>query len=304
MNRFLPEGSIINTQENQKYISDLRSLSYAMENGIILEAKADMCTSGHDLVINLPSAKGIIPREEACIGIKEGKTKDIAIISRVGKSVCFTVKEIKEGEGETVALLSRRDAQQVCIQEYLSKLQRGEVIDAKVSHIEQFGCFVDIGCGIPSMISIDEISVSRISSPSDRFSVDDRIKVIYKGYDGEKFYVGHKELLGTWQENADMFTSGETVRGIVRSIESYGIFIELTPNLAGLAEPNEKVMQGQSVSVYIKSIIPEKMKVKLIIVDCGDTGYKIKNKYFITDGVIKNWRYSPECCKRVIETNF
>ena len=42
MNRFLPEGSTINTQENQKYISDLRSLSYAMESGIILEANADM----------------------------------------------------------------------------------------------------------------------------------------------------------------------------------------------------------------------------------------------------------------------
>lgn len=55
-----------------------------------------------------------------------------------------------------------------------------------------------------------------------------------------------------------MFSTGETVGGIVRSIEPYGIFIELAPNLAGLAEPRENVRVGQAASVYIKALIPEK----------------------------------------------
>ena len=70
--------------------------------------------------------------------------------------------------------------------------------------------------------------------------------------------------------------------GYVLKIEDYGIFVELTPNLAGLAEvrPNTKI--GQSVSVYIKSIIPEKMKIKLIIVETFDkTLEKVPIKYFI-----------------------
>jgi small subunit ribosomal protein S1 len=62
-----------------------------MNSGTILEAKADMCTSNHDLILNLPCIKAVMPREEVCIGIKEGKTKDIAVISRVGKPVCFIV---------------------------------------------------------------------------------------------------------------------------------------------------------------------------------------------------------------------
>ena len=41
--------------------------------------------------------------------------------------------------------------------------------------------------------------------------------------------------------------------GVVRSVESYGIFVELTPNLAGLAEPREGVRVGQHAGVYIKS---------------------------------------------------
>jgi Fe-S cluster assembly ATP-binding protein len=53
--------------------------------------------------------------------------------------------------------------------EYISKLACGDVIPAKVTHLEPFGCFADIGCGIVSLIPIDAISVSRISHPGDRF---------------------------------------------------------------------------------------------------------------------------------------
>ena len=304
MTVFAPEGTKINTPDNNFYLESVENLKIAMQKGIILEARAGMCNSNHDLIIPLPCANGFMPREECALGIKEGLTKDIAIISRVGKPVCFVVKEISEQGGRCVATLSRTDAQNACIEEYLWALQPGEVIPAKVTHIEQFGCFVDIGCGVPSMIPIDEISVSRIASPFDRFSVGQEILAVYKGYDGEKFYLTHKELLGTWEENAERFESGETVNGIVRSVESYGIFVELTPNLAGLAEPREGVRVGQTASVYIKSINPEKMKIKLIIVDCYDEDEKIPCEYFIQSGILSSWKYSPEGCKKHIETMF
>ncbi len=304
MTKFLPEGHLIKSSENIEYLSSTDSLKKAMDEGIILEAKADMCTSTHDLVVNLPCMNAIMPREECAIGISEGKTKDIAIISRVGRPVMFNIIGFTENQGKVSAILSRRQAQEKCISEYLSQLSSGEIIDARVTHIEQFGCFVDIGCGIPSMIPIDEISVSRISSPADRFTIGECIKVVYKGTDGDKFYISHKELLGTWEENAEMFSAGETVRGIVRSVESYGIFVELAPNLAGLAEPKSGVSVGQTASVYIKSINPEKMKIKLIIVDASDTPLRFENRYFITDGIIDRWQYSPDSSSRLIETVF
>ncbi|MCC8131685.1 MAG: S1 RNA-binding domain-containing protein [Ruminococcus sp.] len=303
MIKFPPEGYLIKRSENLEYLRSVEGLRKAMDNETILEAKADMCTASHDLIVNLPCMNALIPREECAIGISEGKTKDIAIISRVGRPVMFMVDGFTENQGKT-AILSRRKAQEKCISEYLSKLSSGEIIDARVTHIEQFGCFVDIGCGIPSMIPIDEISVSRISSPADRFTLGESIKVVYKGTDADKFYISHKELLGSWKENAEMFSAGETVPGIVRSVESYGIFVELAPNLAGLAEPKEGVEVGQTASVYIKSINPEKMKIKLIIVDVSDTPIRFENRYFITDGIIKRWQYSPERSSRLIETVF
>jgi small subunit ribosomal protein S1 len=313
MNKFYPEGCLINTADNRNSIKSLSALQEAMVQGKILEARAIICDNEHNLIVDLPCAKGIILREEGAVGISDGSTRDIALISKVNKPVCFRVMNISKDEnGQPVAFLSRRCVQQLCIDNYISCLHSGDVIPAKVTHLEQFGCFVDIGCGIPSLIPIDAISVSRISHPSDRFTIGQNINVVVKssapensGSPQARVWLSHKELLGTWEENVSMFNTGETVAGVVRSVESYGIFIELAPNLAGLAEPKENVQTGQSASVYIKALIPEKMKVKLIIVDVFNSDCPAKNfKYFIKDGHIDYWKYTTETSEKVIETVF
>ena len=121
-----------------------------------------------------------------------------------------------------------------------------------------------------------------------------------------RVFLSHKELLGTWEENADKYAVGETVSGIVRSVEDYGIFVELAPNLAGLAESKEGIAPGEKVSVYIKAIIPEKMKVKLIIVDSFSelTDNQHAINYFISAGKLTTWRYSPDGSNKKIITEF
>ena len=306
MKKYYTEGKLIATNENLTAVSSEAGLRDAFLRSSILEGVVRMCDKDHNLIIDLPCMKGIIPREEAALGIDDGSTRDIAIISRVNKPVCFKVSGIAPGEnGEKVAVLSRKAAQEECLEEYISQLQSGDIIPAVVTHLEQFGSFVDIGCGIPSLIPIDAISVSRISHPSDRFCVGDNINVIIKSVEGRRVCLSHKELLGTWEENASLFHVGETVSGIIRSVESYGEFIELAPNLAGLAEPREGVFVGQSASVFIKAIIPEKMKVKLIIVDVFEAPSKrIPPKYFIDGPEIKQWVYSPPQSLETVVSEF
>lgn len=307
MSTYYPEGWIIDSPANKYYLKNLQTLYDALQTKKTLEARAIICDSSHNLIVDLGFMKGIIPREEAALGIAEGTTKDIAIISKVNKPVSFKISNIiSPVNEEPYAILSRRALQEECTKNYISKLKIGDVIDARITHIESFGCFTDIGCGIPSLLPIDSISVSRISHPSDRFFIGDNIKAVVKSIDEQgRICLSHKELLGTWEENAKLFQIGETVAGTIRSIENYGIFVELTPNLAGLAEPKENVKPGQQASVFIKNLIPDKMKVKLIIVDSFDASYKIKTpEYFIKDEHIDYWRYSPENSNKLIETNF
>lgn len=306
-NVYRPEGTSLENSENGMVSKGIFSLKEAMENKKILEARAKVCDSAHNLIVELGCCKGIIPRDETAVGIDTGATRDIAIISRVNKPVCFFVTEMtSDADGNPLAILSRKKVQEECRIEYIGKLKPGDIIDARVTHLESFGCFVDIGCGVASLIPIDAISVSRISHPKDRFRIGQDIKAVVKTIDEDgRITLSHKELLGTWDENAGSFEAGETVAGIVRSVEPYGIFVELTPNLAGLAEPRDGVQTGQHASVYIKSLIPDKMKVKLIIVDAFEAPYiPPKPVYYIKDGHIDTWKYSPECAGRVIETRF
>lgn len=306
MTEYLPEGFLIGTTDNRACLQSYFALSECMSCSRIIEAPCIICNSRHDLIIDLGCMRGVIPREEGAIGISEGTTKDIALISRVNKPVCFIVTDFCRNEsGELFAVLSRRAAQEKCMREYLSNLRPGDVIPARVTHLEQFGCFVDIGCGIPSLIPIDMISVSRISHPQDRFRIGQDIYAVVKSLDAGRICLSHKELLGTWEENASLFEVGETVTGIVRSIEEYGIFVELSPNLAGLAESKEGVAVNSCASVYIKAIIPDKMKIKLIIVSSSENAYCGNElKYFRTSGHIDKWLYSGENSSKVIQTIF
>lgn len=306
MNGFYPEGKLYNTQENKRYMLSPATLLDAQIRGVVLEAPVIMCDTDHNLIVNLGCMKGVIPRREGAIGIDSGTTRDIALISRVGKPVCFIITEIKSDEdGELYALLSRKKAQTLCKSYIESEYKIGQVIDTVVTHLESFGAFCDIGCGNIALLPIDAISVSRISHPKDRFYVGDKIKAVIKSIaDDGKITLSHKELLGTWEENAREFSPGQTVTGVIRSVEDYGIFVEITPNLAGLAEPRENVRVGQQASVFIKSILKDKMKIKLIIIDSFESSYIPKIKYYSTDEVITEWEYSPKDCRKQITTKF
>ena len=311
MTKFMPEGSLIASEENYSYLKNYERLEKAMKDKVNLEATAVLCDHKLNLHIDLGNRiKGIIPRNEILYPCFGKEPRDIAILTRVGKTVVFKVLElIKSKNGEITAILSRKAAQKECVEEYISTLVRGDIIPARVTHIESFGAFVDIGCGIISLLSIDSISVSRISHPKDRLQVGEKFYTVVKEIDEDgRIFVSERELLGTWEENARLFNEGETVCGIIRSIESYGIFVELKPNLAGLAEYRDDLSVGQSVTVYIKSIIPEKMKIKLIIIDPYSEGnFDAPLQYFIDTKKVTHldsWTYSPNQCKKCIGTVF
>jgi len=305
---YLPEGRRLHSPENLSVCASAEGLERAMNEGTVLEGTALLCDERHDLIVRLGGFTGRIPREEAALGIAEGTTRDIAILSRVGKPVAFTVEALEEVEGELRPVLSRRRAQELALEHILDTWVPGQVVPATVTHLEPFGAFVDIGCGVPSMIGVERLSVSRIAHSADRLRLGQEIFAAVLGVDREsrRVTLTHRELLGTWAENAALFRAGMTVPGYVRSVKDYGVFVELSPNLSGLAERKEGVREGDRVSVYIKSILPERMKLKLLLIDVLPPAEGPEDfRYFITGGVLERWEYAPEgCWKTGSETVF
>ena len=128
-------------------------LSRCMASGEVLQSTALAYDTGHRLRFELGGLRGIMPFAD-CVDAAPGETvKDIAVLTRVGRPTCFVIMGTEFDEnGEEYYLLSRAEAQRRCRAQYLDTLEAGSVIPCTVTHIENFGAFCDIGCGIAALL--------------------------------------------------------------------------------------------------------------------------------------------------------
>lgn len=149
-------------------------------------------------------------------------------------------------------------------------LKEGDIVTGTVTNIKPYGAFIKIDGGITGLLNIEDISVARIKTPYERLKIGQNINIMIKSIDKEnkKLNFTYKQLLGTWEENAEGLSAGMILKGKAREVEKFnnGIFIELKPNLVGLADYKPNIEYGQDVEVYVKKIIPEKKKIKLKII--------------------------------------
>lgn len=288
MQQYLPEGFTPQTHSTWDY----GTLQKAAACGEPVQATVLYCDDALDLHIDLFPYEGLIPCGEVSLAGREGKLQEKMITQLVGRPVFFRViGRLPDGRW----LLSRAEAQRQAQTQILGSLSLGDVIPAVVTGLAPYGAFCDIGCGLPALLGIENISVARVSHAKERLRVGQKLFVVVAAIDRQlcRITLSHKELLGTWKENAEQFLPGQTVPGTVRAVKPYGVFVELTPNLSGLAEPSELYHIGDRVSVFIKSILPQRRKIKLTILDkWNGITLPAALHYFITSGNVAGWDYA------------
>lgn len=263
--KFLPEG-----WNNEITKVDKTKIKQYMQDKEILQGLVKECDINYNLHINFENGlQGIIPREEVeGINIQEnGLPKENLCTGKVHKFVQFKIKDI---DSQNTVILSRKQVQQEALDYVKNDLKVGQKVIGIVKSIKPYGAFIEIGGGIVGLVHIEDLSVARIKTPYERLKIGQKLEVMVKSIDREqgKVILTYKELLGSWEENVQKFAPGIKVKGKVRETEKNknGIFIELTPNLVGMAEYEEGFEYGQDVEVYIKKIDMNKKKVKLLIV--------------------------------------
>ena len=95
-NQYLPEGLLYGTAANREYISTVAGLERAMREVRILEAPCAMGDGDMNLYVDLGSVRGILPREEVALVGKQEEVKSIAVITRVGKPICFKFSAVTD----------------------------------------------------------------------------------------------------------------------------------------------------------------------------------------------------------------
>jgi small subunit ribosomal protein S1 len=197
----------------------------------------------------------------------------------IGRSLTFKIAEYGE-EGRNIVLSRRaildeeRQNKKLVLK---SSLQEGMKVKGKVTSIQSFGAFVDIG-GVEGLLPVSEIAWSRTEKVSDILSLGQEVEVIIKklDWDQDRISFSLKDTLpDPWDHVGDRFPVGSFHTGMVSRLAPFGALVTLEDGVDGLIHisklgagrrinhPREVLKEGQSVEVTIEVFDRENKKLSL-----------------------------------------
>jgi small subunit ribosomal protein S1 len=146
-------------------------------------------------------------------------------------------------------------------------LRKGDILTGKIESITQFGIFVKLPNSQIGLIHREDVSYIKGDYPIEEFIIGDTINVAVKSYDKNtgKLSLTYKDLLDPWNDKNIDFKEGDMILGVAKKHHENSIFVEVKPNVVGLANYKSGISYGDKVRVIVKKISPENKKIKLEI---------------------------------------
>ncbi|OFZ29304.1 MAG: 30S ribosomal protein S1 [Bdellovibrionales bacterium RIFCSPHIGHO2_01_FULL_40_29] len=179
---------------------------------------------------------------------------------------------------------------------FLATTKSGDIVSGKITRLEKFGAFVDIGEGVEGLVHISEIGWSRLQDPSEAVSVGQTVSVMIlkvDDVDGRlKISLSIKQAGGEgdpWMKVPQNFPVGSIHKGTVEKKEQYGLFVNIAPGVTGLlpkskwrdsvdAQGYEMKKKGDVISVQIDEILFEQKRISLgLPTEAEDLSWKSHN---------------------------
>jgi small subunit ribosomal protein S1 len=252
-------------------------LGELFRGGEILAVKVTEASKG-GLIVRVNNVPGFLPVSQLSpdnyprvAGGDKGKILE-KLKTFVGKSM--DVKVIDVNEGEEKLIVSEKSVWEEKQKNVISKFKVGEIVEGDVSALTDFGAFVKFDI-LEGLVHISEIAWQRIDHPQDILKVGDKVKAEIIGIDGSKIFLSMKKLIeDPWKRVGDKFKIGSVVRGKVLKANPFGFFVELDPEIHGLAhisELSKKPVQnltdiakvGDELDFMIVSLEPEQHRLGL-----------------------------------------
>jgi len=158
--------------------------------------------------------------------------------SYIGKS--FKAKIIDVDEADNKLIVSEKAAWEEEQKEVLSQFKVGDAVEGKVTAVTDFGVFVEFGPQLEGLIHISELAWQRIDNPEDIVKVGEKIKAEIISIEGSKIFLSSKKLIkDPWHNINEKYNVGQIVKGKVLKVNPFGLFVELDPEIHGLAHISE-----------------------------------------------------------------
>ena len=146
----------------------------------------------------------------------------------------------------------------------IKNLNKGDVVKVTVSHITEYGAFVDLGNGVEGFLHISEINWEGIND----LTIGDEIEVeiVEINPEEEKLRVSRKNLLNKpASEFAKKYKIGDVVKGVVTKFINVGAFIEVDGISVLLPNKFVSFKKGEKANEVLN--IGDEIKVKVITIE-------------------------------------
>jgi small subunit ribosomal protein S1 len=260
---------------HQKAWNDLVDL---MKEGKVVSVPISEANKG-GLMVQVGRIDGFLPVSQLTVEhyprVEGGdRSRILEMLNKfIGKE--FKVKIIDVDESDSKLIVSEKAAWEQKQQKIISQYKLGDEVEGRITGVVDFGAFIEFGDNLEGLVHISELAWQRIDDPKDFIKIGDKVKAKIISIDGSRISLSMKALKqDPWVKAMEKYKIGQSVKGMVLKINSFGVFVELDRDIHGLAhiselsndrinDPSEVVKIGKEYKFRILSIEPENHRLGL-----------------------------------------
>ena len=268
------KGDIVVSREKAKRMGSWEKMTKAFENQKEVEGIITNKVKG-GFIVNIESCLCFLPGSQ--VDTKPIKNMD-TLMNVPQKFLCV---KLDKARGNIVvsrkAVLSKtRDKELANI---LSKIKEGDIVNAQVKSILDWGAFLDLN-GADALLHVTDLSYSRVDKPSSLLSVGQSIKckVIKIDQETKRISCGIKQMHPDPYENLEKkYKVGKIYDGTVTKIVDYGAFVKLQEGLEGLV--HQSSLSWTKKNIHPSKILSSSQKIKVKVIELDTEKRRISLSY-------------------------
>ncbi|MBI4714091.1 S1 RNA-binding domain-containing protein [Candidatus Uhrbacteria bacterium] len=207
--------------------------------------------------------------------------------SYIGESMDVRVIDVNETDEKLI--VSEKSIWEDEQKNVISQYKVGDTIEGEVTAVADFGAFVKFDA-LEGLVHISEIAWQRIDHPRDLLSIGQTVKAEIIGIEGSKIFLSMKKLIkDPWANVNEKYRVGDIVEGTILKVNPFGFFVELDPEIHGLAHVSELSQEpvsdattiskpGEKMSFRVVSIEPDEHRLGLSLKAVDETVWKKMNE--------------------------
>lgn len=244
----------------------------SLEEGMTVEGIVEAKNSG-GLELKISNHDAFMPISQ----IDLARVEDLE--PYIGQKLRCKITELNKEKRKFV--VSRREVLEeeraATIEQVYATLRVGDVITGRVTRLERYGAFIELGTGVEGLAHISDLSWSRVKDPKEVVQVDQVVQaqVLSIDVDEKRVSLGVKHVDGDpWDGVEYRFAVGSDVTGKVTRTESFGAFVEIGKGVEGLIHisqlsskrvrrADDVVKPGEDVTARVTEIDVERRRIGL-----------------------------------------